>query len=198
MNIILAIAGELESGKTTVAEYLRNELALKFGTSTHLFAPFAARLKRGACAMHGYDPELIDKDWYKREIDPILGIMRRSVLQKLGTEYGRNMLRDDIWINYVRIDIKEALRNYPVLVEIPDLRFANENDLIEEFRNDPNVLILKVKIINPHSTVDYSKAHPSELPLADELFDHVVVNDKTAGLKALYQRLNEIVAQTTA
>lgn len=199
MKFILAIAGELESGKTTVADFLTSAMEAHGVAWTFHDLPFADRLKNGAAAMHGYDRELLDKDWYKREIDPILGITRREVLQKLGTEYGRNMIRRDIWINYNKLDIQAVLdADNDDSIQVADLRFQNELEALESFRDAPGVKLVTIKVKNPASTVDYSGCHESELPLADELFDFVIVNDKTQGLPALYKRLGEVVKDITA
>lgn len=90
----------------------------------------------------------------------------RALLQRCGTEAGRKVLGENVWVDAV-------LRDLPEKVVIPDVRFPNEAQAIKE--RGGRVF----RITRP----DYGPVndHPSETALAHWQFDRHIVNDGDLG-----------------
>lgn len=99
-------------------------------------------------------------DRAKREIPYV-----RHVLQRLGTEAGRGVLGEDIWVDYARDRIADALYRGAKVV-CTDVRFPNEVDLIRDLGG------LVVRIDRPGVV---GSEHASEQGIAKP--DQIVTND---------------------
>ncbi len=131
--MLVGVVGFIGSGKGTIGEYLVNKH--DFVTDS-----FAKSLKDAASAIFGWDREMLEGDTpgsrFKREQadrfwSEKLGIKNfspRQGLQLLGTEAGRNIFGDDIWITGVE---KRWIDAGTPRTVITDCRFPNEIDLIK-------------------------------------------------------------------
>lgn len=118
--MILGLCGTAGSGKSSVAARLHLE---------HFYASwaFADPLYAAVAAITGLSVgELQDREMKERVL-PWLGASPRRMLQTLGTEWGRNLISDTIWIDATlrRIDASGWDRHV-----ISDVRFANEAEAI--------------------------------------------------------------------
>lgn len=116
-RIIIGITGRIGAGKDTAADYL----VKKHG---FIKLSFAAPIKRMINVMLGlpsYDlSNWNDREWRNREI-PGIGRTPRYLAQTLGTEWGRDRVNPDLWIELTFKRIK-LFQN----VVISDVRFFNE------------------------------------------------------------------------
>lgn len=111
-----------QSGKTTVAHYLRER------GYTHL--PFAQPIRDMLSALLrqlGYDEARIDWHLYrdKEAVLPELGVSARHLMRTLGTEWGRQCVSPTVWLD---VWLAKARRKSFVVVD--DVRFENEAELI--------------------------------------------------------------------
>lgn len=119
---LIGLCGAAGSGKDTVAEHLRR------GYGFRVLA-FADPLYAAVSAITGLPVErLRDRGQKERPID-WLGKSPRELLQLLGTEFGRNMIRDDLW---VRRAMQEVAGSTEAGCVITDVRFDNEAEAIRE------------------------------------------------------------------
>jgi len=88
--MILGFTGPARSGKDTAAEMAIVALYNIHKISRIEKYAFADPLKHAAAAMFGVDVKLMYSD-DKDQIDPFWGISYREMLQKLGTEGGRQL-----------------------------------------------------------------------------------------------------------
>lgn len=116
---IIGIAGKAQSGKTTLAQ----ELYKFFGDDASEVDSFANPLKSMLLAL-GYE----GINMYKNTPHPVFGKTSREMLQTLGTEWGRNLIDDDIWVK--AIDNKKRYKN---LLIIDDVRFDNEAEYCRKY-----------------------------------------------------------------
>lgn len=121
---IIAISGKARSGKDTVAALIEKIL---LGTSrTPVIVPFAQCLKDVAAKTFGLDR-------HKLDVDPAYKAEHRRML----VEYGQAIrsFAPTAWVDYV---CREAMKSEIAMPEekfvwiIPDLRFGNEIDRLEE------------------------------------------------------------------
>lgn len=124
---LIGVTGKAGSGKDTVAEYLVREYGFeRYG--------FADPIKQGLCAAFGLMPfDFADRARKEQPIERLGGKSPRQLAQWFGTEFGRNMICEDIWIRMAqfRYDaLVDMVRNTfgpaPVGMVVSDVRFENE------------------------------------------------------------------------
>ena len=157
---IIGLAGPAGVGKSYLAQ------GLKSRTRGEIFS-FAANIKLGLYCM-GLDVSYKDK-----EAVAYKGKSTRKLLQSLGTDWGRNMVGPDIWVDLLmkRIDQDDAH-----LAIIDDVRFDNEADAIHERGG------VVIELERPG--IYYSEEHASETPLDPCLIDLTIDCTRTAAAVA--------------
>jgi hypothetical protein len=132
---------------------------------------FADPIYQGLSTMLGV-PEAELRDRSAKE-QPIVGLgaSPRQLLQTLGTEWGRQMIRDDIWLRVAFWRWGRLAAGGISLIVVPDVRFANEARLIRE--NGGEVWMIHRPGVEPVA------AHESEAGLPLRLIDRLIVNDGT-------------------
>lgn len=114
---LIGIHGKARSGKDTLCQFM---ISYHGGYRYGLADPLKAMLKAG------FGIDMADPYWEtnKEKEIPALGCSPRYLLQTLGTEWGRQKVRDDIWLLLAQ---DALLRNGPGMI-VPDIRFENEAD----------------------------------------------------------------------
>jgi hypothetical protein len=160
----------MQSGKSEVALWL----ASNYG-ATRL--PFAGPLKNMARSLFrgfGFGPDEVERmiggDLKEQHI-PVLGTTPRYIMQTLGTEWGRNTIRDNLWVDAALAQARSYMAcNRHVVFD--DMRFPNE--LLAVVKAGGEVW----KIVRPGAPSPATQ-HPSEGLLDGYEFDHIIVNDGT-------------------
>lgn len=119
---VIVLCGPQQVGKTTAAR----SLTKYWGFTQLSFAEPIYEMIAALLGMTVADVRLLPKD------APLPGLANRTLrhaLQTLGTEWGRNMMGERIWIDAAILRIQNALlRSQRVVVD--DCRFRNEYDAI--------------------------------------------------------------------
>lgn len=134
--MIIGLVGFIGAGKGTVGELLR--------LHTYKQMSFAGALKDTASIMFGWDRVLLEGDTvesrvFREQKDEFWSsrfgydFSPRLALQRLGTEAGRDVFHQDIWI----YALENRIRQLPKVV-ITDTRFPNE---IEFIRSKGGVIV---------------------------------------------------------
>jgi hypothetical protein len=131
-------------------------LAKSLGFQTYAFA---SPIKMTVNALFNWDTRHADGE-LKEVIDPVWGFSPREAYQKFGTDWGRNMLRDDIWLKYA-----EGIVARRVGTIITDLRFENEAEWVRR----QNGLIVHVK---REGQFGIMSAHVSEAGIKSNGYDY--------------------------
>ena len=120
---IVGLAGPKGVGKSTFANQLVFEYYQEGLEDIVRVMSFATPLKEmlGSIVHEDY----IKED--KEKIIPHLGVSARHCLQTLGTEWGRNSINSEIWINIAKHRISESEAQVFI---IDDVRFDNEAKMI--------------------------------------------------------------------
>ena len=111
----IGITGEAGSGKNTLADMLN----VNFDTK---IVAFADPIKEMLVALG-----IEDIDKYKTIPHPVLGKTSRFLMQRLGTEFGRKYLGEDIWIKVLKSRVKDLK-----FCIVSDVRYPNEADFIRD------------------------------------------------------------------
>jgi hypothetical protein len=174
----IAVSGWARSGKDSIAEYL----VKKHGYTR---VSFADPMREALLAL---DPQiryfetslslatavrLIGWEELKENSEDV-----RQLLQKMGTEVGRNIFGKNFWVD---LAIKEAKKHKKVVFS--DCRYLNEADAIR--KRGGQVWRITRPGVRP------ANAHTSEKDLDDYNFDARIVNDST--LARLYKKVDEIL-----
>lgn len=176
--MILGLAGRARSGKDTAGLFIERA----FGIPT---VAFADPLKRAAMEMFGISEHMAyGVDGYDREqiVHP-WGISVREMLQKLGTECGREVFFEDFWSRRL-----EALVNsdemYAEGYVVTDVRFDNEAEWIKK----QGGMVLNIHRPSPEAV----RIHTSESGVSLSLIDKVIPNVGT--VKDLHKTLMEVLS----
>jgi hypothetical protein len=161
MRRIIGFTGPAGAGK---------DLAASMIPGGHRIA-FADPIYQGLSAMLGV-PESILRTRAGKEV-PLFdfGASPRQLLQTLGTEWGRQMIRDDIWLRVAFWRWEWAAAAGHGVIVVPDVRFANE---ARQIRSEGG----EVWMIH-RPGVEPVAAHESEAGLPLRMIDRLVVNDGT-------------------
>lgn len=177
--MLIGIAGKARSGKDSVGWYFKERY--KFQTYA-----FADPLKKAASEMFGvplssfYDgilKEIVIEEW---------GFSPRQMIQRLGTEGGRQLFRKDIWTKRAEIEWNNVQRitidNCRGLV-VTDIRFENEAEMIR--KNGGLVIHIQrddAQKINSHESENGVEFNPSDV---------IISNNDT--IHDLYRRVDDFM-----
>lgn len=117
---VIGLAGHAGSGKNAAAEALGGVV---LGFADPLYAALAAML--GV-------PESQLRARATKELPMACGKSPRDLLRTLGTEWGRELVRQDLWVWRARQRIAEAAKAGATVVAVCDVRFPNEAAFIRE------------------------------------------------------------------
>lgn len=185
---LVGLTGKAGAGKSTLAHQLR-------ATSKSRIIGFADPVKGMLDTMMGYIGEEID--WEDRDTkEAPLFILPgypspRRLAQTLGTDWGRELIHKDLWLQLGEIRIRKLWeQGFDVIVG--DVRFDNEASIIRSLGG----IVLKVD-----RDVNAVSSHPSEDGVSSHLIDAVIANDGSPAdmfdnaCKALFKIYNSKVEE---
>ena len=160
--MIIGLSGYAQSGKDATAnllclnyEYERRAFADPMRHALQIINPKLDSITRVADLVDDYGWDIAKKN---PEV--------RRLLQVLGTDFGRKMIGDDVWIKMSLSDLRQGNR-----VVISDVRFPNEADAIKKLGGT-------VWRINRRNNTAVNH-HASEHAMDNYMFSHVIYNDGT-------------------
>ena len=126
---MLGLVGASGSGKTTLARQL---VASHGFTNLHMGRPIKEMLLALGLPERALTGDPQDRE---RPQDLLDGRSARYALSTLGTEWGRNLISENLWSNAVRLRIEEHARihNGTVPIVIDDLRFPSDWKTVQSF-----------------------------------------------------------------
>lgn len=159
MRRLIGLTGAAGAGKDLVASLI---------PGAHRIA-FADPIYEGLAVMLGL-PEAALRSRASKEA-PLAGLGRspRQLLQTLGTDWGRQMVSPDIWLQAAFWRWEKASAAGHGVIVVPDVRFANEARLIHDQGGE--VWLIHRPNLEPVA------AHVSEAGLPLGQIDRLLVND---------------------
>ena len=169
--ILIGLTGRAQSGKDSVADYLEVQHGF-------IGMAFADPIKNALLAMFDED---IDDGRDKEAVIDWIGKSSRELMQTLGTEWGRQMIHEDVWVRCLERALDENLdTNDPHPIVLTDVRFENEARWVRQRGGT----IWRIE--RPDARA--ARAHSSEAGIPDDLVGLVIVNDGT--LDRLHAKVN--------
>lgn len=157
--MLIGITGAARSGKDTVANYLFVEGFAK--------ESFAGPIREMICRLTGMTLEQLEK--YKEISHPALqGKSPRYAMQTLGTEWGRNLIGDSLWVDAC---LARAFRHKDCVIS--DVRFDNEALAVRKAGGTV------LKIVRPNLEAISLSNHKSEQGVSSSLISATIINDGT-------------------
>ena len=167
--IIIGLCGAAGAGKGTAAEAL--------GGCGLLELAFADAIYTAVANITGYSVlDLKDRTFKEVPIPWLGGKSPRHLLQTLGTEWGRNMIADDIWVRATMRHIDNLRGVLTTGVVISDVRFDNEAVAIRSRGG----VVWEIRRTSSSCLDGQASKHASERGVDPALVDAVIVNDSTA------------------
>ena len=161
-----------QSGKTTVADALEHAYCnvVRVSFASPLKAMLSAMLKEAGAGRVSIQ-EMIYGGLKEKPVGILQNKSPRHALQTLGTEWGRNLIGPNLWVDLCIRKIKKSVQEGGLVV-VDDMRFPNEYHALREYG------AYMVKVVRPQRIVPLSSIHhPSEGGLHMEYFNHVIIND---------------------
>jgi hypothetical protein len=170
---LIGIAGPARAGKDTIGNFLKSA----YGYELLGFADPLRRFARDICCL---TPE--EYEAQKDKVIDWIGKSPRQMMQTLGTEWGRNMVNENLWILKAMTDAgADAIDG--IYTAITDVRFENEAEAI---RGRGGYII---HVARPDAL--QVNAHVSEAGVQKHPRDFTIIND--GSLTDLYAKVNEVM-----
>lgn len=175
--MIIGLCGKKQSGKSTVAKHLLDrgfhELSWAY--------PLKEIIGRELFGLN--DDQLYGSEAAKEAIIPDWGYSPRQILQLVGTECFRKVIRDDFWVVLGKRRLIELSKSRKAVV-ISDCRFPNEMEAIKSVGG------VTVRVVREGQvSVD---SHPSENSLNDYKTDFVV-SAASGNIASLKKQIDDII-----
>jgi deoxyadenosine/deoxycytidine kinase len=139
--MIIALSGKAGSGKDTVA----NELVKSKG---FIKVAFADPIKRMAMEMFDFSREQLWGESNKRDkLDTRYGFSPRYVLQKMATDFGRNLF-EDVWVNTTKHVIDKLNNTISTYSPYSGVNVIYTPQECEKLNSEKNIIITDCRFVN--------------------------------------------------
>lgn len=173
---MIGVSGRARTGKDTIVRYLTENYGYQQ-------LSFAEPLRQFVCNLTGIDRGALDE--VKEDIVAWIGKSPRQMLQTLGTDWGRLLVNENIWVLVGMDSALRTLRHAGKPSAFSDVRFDNEADAIRQ-RGGRIIHVVRPDALEV-------SGHVSEAGVERRRGDYVVVNDGSLG--DLYATVDEIMGR---
>lgn len=191
--ILLAMYGRARSGKDTAADYLAKEL----GLYKYAFAEPLKTMLKSVFGDHFHEGD-------RSGICPETGKSYREMMQTLGTEWGRELMTEDVWINLVQKKWEWVKDGCPVETNLGTMRSfgfggrATVGMILSDLRFDSEAewvksqggIVIQIERGEPGRPPGIL-GHQSEAGVDSKLVDLLVSNE--GSLEELHELLDSLV-----
>jgi len=128
---LIGFTGLAGSGKDTAGQVFVDHAWQKFSFAEPLKAMLRTLLEFRLDGSKGtYPAQYTDGDRKEHVTDLLMGKTARHAMQTLGTEWGRDLIHPDLWIDTFKRRASRAMRDGTGIV-VTDVRFPNEVEAIK-------------------------------------------------------------------
>lgn len=173
---LIGFIGKRQSGKSTAAGYLVYEYGY-----TRL--RFADTLK-GMLRVLGLSDREIEGDLKECACDLLGGKTPRHAMITLGTEWGRDMIANDLWVRALGRQLNKHIASGVNKFVIDDVRFHNEANWINSLPNHINTQLVKIQ-----RTVNIDSINHSSEVQQDTIIPNYLINNEGT-LEQLYSSID--------
>ena len=168
---VIAFAGPAGVGKSTAAVFLQNEARL----GKVQILSFAKPMRRMVATLLPLGMGAFTQDNKNNPEHGLCGKTPRQLLETIGTEWGKEMIGENIWLDIVANQINSG---------------AFDTYAIDDLRTDAEAIYLKEKfnatIIHlSRPGIDYKRDHITSSPISDDLIGHYVSTENQSDLWVL-------------
>ena len=163
-EFIIGITGKAGAGKSTVAAMLHSRLTQYNPHIISLAEPIKEMLHVALGVEKDKPVFIVDSSW-------------RYMAQTLGTEWGRNLISEDIWLNVLKQKCKGRI------VIVPDVRFENEAAFCREY----GILLHIERIDYNNLLITKETEHASEQGIRVKTEDCIINNN--GGMDVLHSKV---------
>ena len=171
-HILIACHGLPGSGKDTFANHL-----IRDGGNWSKVS-FAAPIKRGLSAMFNIPMEDIENPNIKNSAHYKFERSIRYMAQTLGTEWGRVLIKDSVWVDLAQEGIEHAWNKGQSVVNT-DLRFENEAKRVKDLGGFIVHIIRDDNKFDSDNKINEAVNHASNITLDEKYIDFVIFNNGT-------------------
>lgn len=159
---IIGLAGRAGAGKSLVASMLPGGFRV-IGFADPIYRGLSAMLDLQEDDLRGRETKETAIDW--------LGVSPRELAQTVGTDWGRDLIADDLWVTLARRRVKRLHDSGVRRIAFADVRFANEVEFIRDEMGG------EVWLVDRPGAETTPHAHRSEDGLPADAIDRTIVND---------------------
>jgi hypothetical protein len=183
--MIIGLTGKKQSGKDTTYKIIKGAYDNQGFHTPVIRIGFADKVKEATANLLGLDLELIEKYKQLEDIPQLyiegngedspgnhiaishpLNLSVRNILQRMGTEVGRNMFGQDFWLQQA---LSPNIDHSKKVIVVTDVRFDNEAEWIKNLGG----YIWRIE----RESNNLEDSHSSEVPISDSLVDFTVNNN---------------------
>lgn len=180
---IIALVGQKQSGKDTLADYLVREHGYEN-------VKFADPMKDALCCLFGWSRRQVEDPVAKEVVDEDWGVSPRRMMQVFGTEIVQYELpkhipdiQRDFFVRSLMRRISDKSR-----IVISDMRFMHEFAALKS--HDPTCMVLR--LVRPNVTrVDMLDTHASEVECEGIPVDATIINNESTS--HLYREMEDLL-----
>ena len=160
MKRVIAFAGPAGVGKSTAARYLTTEARL----GKVLTLSFAEPMREMVATILWNGSDSFTQEHKNDPLYGLCGKTPRQLLETIGTEWGKNLIGENIWLDILANQITSS--NFDTYV-IDDLRTDAEATYLS---NVFNAIIIHLS----RPGIEYKRDHITSCPISDHLVSHYV------------------------
>jgi hypothetical protein len=189
---VIGFTGKARSGKDTAAYFAHNFLRSLDDPPTVKIFSMAQTMKHMVDQLFAdLDPAVWRSPPDKEDEVPELGVSPRLLYQTLGTDWGRDMIREDLWVIIMRNRIQRQAKNVRRVQGVAGKRGPTPFVLIPDIRYDNEVQLCDHLIQINRTNVPEIRGHKSELGVSPHLIDTTIINN--ADLLRFRHRVEETI-----
>jgi hypothetical protein len=171
------------SGKSEVAQHLRDFKGFTIMPYAIVLKAMTRTLLKRAGFSHTHAERMVAGDLKGLPLPELSGATPRYLMQTLGTEWGREGIHQDFWVNLHRRDLARALKEGRKVV-IDDVRFPNEADAIKSLGGKV-IMVQRPLDGKPDETIHLSEGAMDNYPVDLTIHNNSDLNSLRAQAAAL-------------